>query len=376
MGGFFGGDPFADMGGIFAQTRPVQVQGRRIELDVRPQPAGSASPWLPAESVSLAESWSPDPPVFRVGEPVTRTLTLTAEGLTAAQLPDLRPGTPGGFKVYPDQAHGETRTQGDTLVAQKVSKSAMVPSRSGELTLPEIQLHWWDTRSGKPQVARLAARTVEVLPAAAGVSAPPPLAPSRSEQPAGKPSEPVAGVRSAASMPNLTGSAGGLSRVGEGVIRESGVPAGYWPWLAGVLALAWLASTLLWLRARAAGPESSSAPALPARPAPDPAKALAAVKTACQAGDRRGARRALLDWAAARWPEHPPQRLDALARRLDGEAPAALRGLDRALYAGAEMTWDGDSAWRSLAPSLGKGRRAGARGGGDSALPPLYPRYA
>jgi hypothetical protein len=376
MQSFFGHDPFAEMGGIFEQTRPVQVRGRRTDLEVRPQPAGTASPWLPAESLSLAENWSPDPPVFRIGEPVTRTLTVTAEGLTAAQLPDLRPGVPAGVKVYPDQAHGETRTQGDTLVAQKVLKIALVPSQSGELTLPEVRLHWWDTRTGKPQVAQLPARTVEVLPAAAGVSAPPPVAPSRSAQAAGEPSEPVAAARPVAAAPSPAGGDSRLSRLGEGLIRDSGLPAGYWPWLAGVLALAWFASTLLWLRARGAGPAASAASALPARPAPDPVKALAAVKRVCEVGDARAARRALLAWAAARWPGGPPQGLEALAQRLDGQAPGALRELDRVLYAGAEGTWDGASAWQRLAPSLGRDPRRGARGGRDSALPPLYPQSA
>ncbi|MGA7982058.1 MAG: BatD family protein, partial [Chromatiaceae bacterium] len=165
---FFGGDPFAGMDSMFEETRPVQVRGRRLSLDVKPQPAAAPSPWLPAESLQLSETWSPDPPVFRVGEPVTRTIAITGQGVSASQLPDLAPSVPSGIKVYPDKAQAQTRAEGDDLVAMKVIKLALVPTAPGKLTLPEVRLPWWDTQTNQERVAVLPARTLDVLPARAG----------------------------------------------------------------------------------------------------------------------------------------------------------------------------------------------------------------
>jgi hypothetical protein len=378
MNSFFGADPFSDMGSLFARTRPVQLRGQALDLQVQPQPGDAVSPWLPAQSLSLAESWSPDPPQFRVGEPVTRSLAITAQGLTAAQLPELSLPAPAGVKVYPDKTQSETQPRGDTLVAQKILKSAWVPSQAGPLTLPEVRLAWWDTRTGKPQIARLPARTVEVSPAAAGVAASPPLT-APSTGPVGKTLQTP--ETAAAAPPRLDSESGGdtskLAALGERAMRSFGLSAGYWPWIALVLALAWLFSTLLWLRARARGHGEAVAgagePAGAAR-LPDSAEALAAVKKACRANDARSARQALLDWAAARWPETPPARFDTLAQRLSGDAAEALRELDRVLYAGARDAWDGAAAWRRLEPSLRRDSRAPARAAREAELPPLYPQ--
>jgi hypothetical protein len=184
------------------------------------------------------------------------------------------------------------------------------------------------------------------------------------------------GTQSAAAAPAAEGESGtAVARLGEELIRASRLPAGYWPWLAGLLALGWLASTGLWLRARSTGPALGPT-AAPVRPALSPVAALSRVRHACEAGDAKNARQALLDWAAARWPEDPALRLETLAQRLGGEAAEVLRALDRRLYAGADEPWDGPAAWRGLAPSLERGEASVASAASASPLPPLYPQQA
>jgi hypothetical protein len=378
MDNLFGGDPFANMGSLFEQTRPVQVRARALTLQVRPQPAAAVAPWLPAESLTLSETWSPEPPAFRVGEPVTRTIAVTAQGLTDAQLPDLTPLVPDDVKTYPDKAQGETRAEDDTLVAQKVVKTALVPTRPGTLTLPEVRLAWWDTKADTPMVSTLPAREVQVLPAPAGAPEPssgpaPEVAAPAEPPPVSLPEGAQAGI----SAPVAQGESGtAVARLGEDLIRTTHLPVGYWPWLAGLLALAWLTSTALWLRARSAGPGSRPVPAPQARPVPSAAAALTRVRRACEAGDAKSARQALLDWAAARWPEDPPGRLETLARRLGGDAAEALRALDHRLYAGAAEPWDGPAAWRRLSANLPRHEVAAGATEQSSSLPPLYPQRA
>jgi hypothetical protein len=361
---FFGRDPFAGLGGMLEQTRPIQLRGERLTIDVQPQPPGTPSPWLPADSLTLSDSWSPNPPSFRVGEPVSRTLVITAQGVSVAQLPELVPAVPDGIGVYPDKAESATRRDGDTLVAQKWTSAALVPARAGTLTLPGVELAWWDTAAEQLRVARLAAREIEVLPAAAGARPAAPPASVVTAQPSMGPTSGRAVPSAAAPVAATGGEAAG---------------AGYWPWLAVGLGLAWLGTLGLWWRARrsAAAPAAAPPPAAAgAGPLPGVRSGHAPIEAACRADDPRAVRRALLAWAARRWPQDPPQGLEQLAARLGPGAAEVLGEIDRGLYAAAEVPWNGTAAWQALAPLLERGRRTRRTAQPDTALPPLYPHGA
>ncbi len=119
------------------------------------------------------------------------------------------------------------------------------------------------------------------------------------------------------------------------------------------------------------------------RPSTSLAQALASVRLACETGDPRAARAALLAWGLARWRDDPPARLETLAERLaayrgvagGGEAASSLRLLDQSLYAPGVMTWDGPNAWRYLQPVLGAlGSEVRSGRTGSDPLPDLYPK--
>jgi hypothetical protein len=369
------------MGSLFQRTRPVKVRGPELTLGVRPQPDGSSSPWLPAESLQLADAWTPDLDEVRVGEPVTRTVAITAQGLSAAQLPDLLTKVPEGVNLYPDKPRAETRPDGDTLVAVKEIKQALVPTVAGELTLPEVRLAWWDTGEDRERVAVLPARVVQVLPARSGASSGAAVSPRPVERtpadtgrggetdvlnPSALIPEPLAQSR------DDPGAAGALLH---GFPRD----AGYWPWLGAGLGLLWLLTLVLWLRerARCLHQRSVARSKREKAPAPSLSSARSLVHRACDTNDARAARDALLAWAQVCWPKDPPTRLDSLVTRLRGAAVEALRDLDRSLYASGSDTWNGKAAWEHIRPALAEAESGSAKKrGGEGALRPLYPQRA
>ena len=96
---------------------------------------------------------------------------------------------------------------------------------------------------------------------------------------------------------------------------------------------------------------------------------LRQVQEACRSNQPLTARRALLDWAAARWPQHPPRGLNALAQATgDTTLTALLRELDRACYAGGE--WNGEALAEAL-KKVGTARKKADRS--KSPLAELYP---
>jgi hypothetical protein len=143
----------------FGETKPVNVLGDKLTLKVRPIPVSfpidANNSWLPSELLTLHEEWQPEPSEFKVGEPITRTITLTAAGLGKAQLPKIIMDAPIGLKVYPDQAELHSSLTKDRLISQKRQNFALVASHSGEFTLPKITIPWWNTVTNKYQQAIL-----------------------------------------------------------------------------------------------------------------------------------------------------------------------------------------------------------------------------
>ena len=324
---------------IFTRTRPVQLKAEDRTLEVRPAQGGD--PWLPAHGLTLTESWSPESPQWRVGEPVTRTLTLEALGLTGAHLPPIHADSPRGMSGYPDQPTIENGLDDDRLVGRRIERVALVPSRPGPFTLPEIRLRWWDVEAEREREVVVPSRTIQVLPAegAADTVAPPPPQP--------------APVASAATPP---------------------VPSGddpRWRWLAMIFGGLWVVTMAGWWwrsRGREETPRPKATPQAP--PEQGLSEARRWLKKACGAGDPEQTRAAALAWGAARWPRRPPLSLGELAGRIDDESAAeALRGLDRFLYHPDEGTWDGGRCWERLVPVLDGQRKRGEKGG---VIPPLY----
>ena len=106
--------------------------------------------------------------------------------------------------------------------------------------------------------------------------------------------------------------------------------ATYWPWVSGILALAWLATVALWWRVAHRGARPAAAAPQPKTPVPakpalrkvlrdldsacavgDPAAARAALLALCRGALRRRARRA----ASERWPRCCPRPLHARCSR-------------------------------------------------------------
>lgn len=156
----------------FGETKPVNISGDKLTLNVRPipdnYPIDANNPWLPSELLTLHQEWQPASSQgkneFKVGEPITRTIKLTAAGLGKAQLPNIIMHAPTGLKVYPDQAELHSRMTKERLISQKIQNFALVASQAGEYVLPKISISWWNTVTNKYQQAILAEQTITVHP--------------------------------------------------------------------------------------------------------------------------------------------------------------------------------------------------------------------
>jgi hypothetical protein len=341
----FGGTPFGPMMHTY---RPLHLTGDTIELNVLARPAAAAAAnntnWLPAQQVTLEETWQPANGAVHAGEPITRHLHLSAVGLTGAQLPDLGAlmQLPAGVKMYPDQTKIGDTLQNGKLLGSRDQDIALIAANPGRAVLPAIKLVWWDTAHKLRREADLPSRTLDILPAiAVPTQAAAPHAITAAAAPAATPAS--IGRPVPASINRLFGQYPRLTA---------------WQWLSIVLVLLWMSTLFAWWFSRRRRTGTVPIPtmtteqeeiAAKTRPpkrrmskASKASNALNAFMLACRDNDAQSARRLVLEWAAGVWPEAPPRGLNALALRLaDAKVGDLLRQLDRACYSGA--AWQGAS---------------------------------
>lgn len=166
--------------GFFNQTKPITKIAPSVSLTVLPVPAGIQHHWLPSEQVQLHQEWqvASSSGEYRVGEPITRIITLTALGVLEQQLPEVIGAYPDSVKIYPEQASTTTVERDNNLIAQRVETIAIIPSKSGQLNLPAVEVPWFNVITKEQEVAILPAQTLNILPALdgnTGLPAAPPL---------------------------------------------------------------------------------------------------------------------------------------------------------------------------------------------------------
>ncbi len=353
---FFGGDPFARMQD---QGRPVTVQSKQISLDVLPRPASFSSRyWLPAAGLELIDSWAEQPPEFKVGEPVTRTLSINAKGLLATLLPKLEITDVDGVSIYPEQPETETRTDGTWVYGISKQNMSYMPTKAGQLIIPELQLNWWDTTADVERKAVLPKWTVEVLPGTGSPEVPAVQAEAKSqidEQPE-------------ATAIEVNKSSDAIQEVPWAKQIQK-----HWQW--SLLILVMLILSVFWLRRKNRGKNAAGEQKKPE--AHDKAKAhiesqrqlKLRLQKACSENDASSTAEILLAMAAIAIPEKPPKTLPALASILESGGED-INHLDRFLYARNDAQWNGECCYKFFKDGL---LFKAPEKKGNEALAPLYP---
>ena len=335
--------------------KPVRLRTEGFTVEVQPRAAAyTGTDWLPAEQLKLSDSWASGPPEFRSGEPVTRTLTLEAKGLESTHLPEFNLPDSTTMRLYPEQPVLSNRTDGEWVIGTRQLTVAYVPSATGMQTIPAIKIDWWDTSENTQKTVELPAWTINVQP---GTGLTGSAAPPRDVPPVAVVPEPLA---NASAVPaEETGDATWLAEM-----------KARWPWIVAGLVL--LAVMVLVLRRNLPREVQTASPAIA-----DPGKQTLTVirnnlQKACQENNPAAAARALLQWAAARWPEEPPRNLAAIVQRLSTGADE-IQALEQALYGAEQAPWQGAALWHVFDQGLQP--RDKAKPVVKEGLSPLYPDW-
>lgn len=157
---FFGQDPFFEMA-VGLPQKEIYQQSEPIRITVLDKPADWKGWWLPAREVRLTDEYI-EKGTLKAGTPIERKVRLQALGVEGHQLPLLTQASADNLKAYanPDQRGEIALTDG--LWGYEEITFVLVPLKEGEITVPEIKVAWFNTRSKQKEVAVLPARTFYV----------------------------------------------------------------------------------------------------------------------------------------------------------------------------------------------------------------------
>jgi len=320
-------------------TKTKKILSKSVTLDVKPAPATfTGKHWLSAEQLVLKEEWSGDNQQMKVGEPLTRTLTLLAKGTTVGQLPELNIGkVDEQLKTYPDQPALQEQKKPEGLIAFREEKIAVIPSKAGFYKLPAIEIPWFNSQSQKMEIAKIPETTITALEAVGvqpDIAAP--VAPTPVQQP----------QKAEAVMPTISQP------------QQQNV----WLWVSVFLASGWLATLAYFLIKRPAKKPLAEKSEREIR-LEDSVKSL---KKACADNNAAVAKDALLAWGRQKF---GATSLGAIAELSDARLRDEILNLNQVLYGKAAELWQGKKLFQAFVENKAREKMAATD---DDKLEPLY----
>lgn len=307
--------------------RDGRITGRKVfesesqAITVNPIPAPPSghpdAAWLPARDVTITDEWSREPDELKTGEPISRNVTVSALGQLETQIPAMEPPAADGVNIYPDKPVLQRQLESGGIRGIRTDQYAMIAVNAGIVTLPALELPWYDVESDQWRVARLPERSVTISPSPGAVQDPVP-----DETVTDTP--PPSADATDAQAPST----------------------GLWRRLSEVLAAGWLLTIFAWwwsTRPRRGEREPEPVPIHRQQ-----AKHLRVARKAAVSNDGRGVRRAMIEWARLQWPERPPRSIGDVAGRVSDPLSTELRRLSKVSYGPDGYGWDGKAMAKAI----------------------------
>jgi hypothetical protein len=145
--------------------REEEVALPRVSFEAYiPDAAADLNPFLAAGTLTIAQSVQRSSKQLKVGDSITRAVTIQAEETPAMLLPPVTFPALDGLAVYPAQPALQDKTEGrtDALSATRTDSATYILQRAGDYTLPAIDVRWWNAAEGRVETAHLDAIAIKV----------------------------------------------------------------------------------------------------------------------------------------------------------------------------------------------------------------------
>ncbi len=316
-----------------AEPQRVKVQDKETKINVQAIPPQYQGAWLPAKEVTLTEQYENASQTLSQGSTLVRTITLEGVGIPAQLLPSLDFKGSDIFSVYPEKGIDRNQIRQGELVGRTEFKVTYLFNKPGKIIVPQLSLSWFNTQTGKEELAILAPRSIEITPS---LNATNNITQVNSQNPM---SSKAASDNSVTAVPALSSQSSENNS---------------WAWFVALFfACAWILTLILgaWKKGWTLGGKKTYK------------KALKELKEACTNSNPQAARDALLKWASLHWPDVRILNLSEFVQLVrDTQLKKQVHLLSQVLYKNQERgLWRGDELFRAVSnikltksPTIGK----------------------
>jgi len=129
-------------------SNPTTLHTEPLELiAIFPPGMQNLTQILSTETVTISETYDRDTADLKVGDAITRVVTVRGENTFALALPVISFDQVQGTRVYPAQSVLNNQTNRGNYSGTRIDAGTYVLEQAGEVILPEIRVSWWNPKS-------------------------------------------------------------------------------------------------------------------------------------------------------------------------------------------------------------------------------------
>lgn len=124
---------------------PVTVSTESLTIDVvSPPGSDNKSSFLSVSNLDVSDDWNRSLDDLMVGDAITRTVTLSADGVFALVLPAIAFPEIDGFTAYSETPRLDDHSSRGSYSATREDSVTYVIAKAGDYVLPQIEFSWFD----------------------------------------------------------------------------------------------------------------------------------------------------------------------------------------------------------------------------------------
>jgi hypothetical protein len=144
---------------------PVKVKTTERVIRVKSIPKGiESNTWLVANGLNLSENWQGNEKSIKVGDVLERKVTRKAYGTVAELIPPLIWDSIPGVSNYALRSEVSNEKTKTSIYSVRSEGTRYLFEKEGSVTIPAIEVTWWNPAQKKLFKRTLPAKSFEVLP--------------------------------------------------------------------------------------------------------------------------------------------------------------------------------------------------------------------
>lgn len=129
----------------------THIEPEELKITVKEPPTDYQGIWLPTQSLSIEQKFfnengeeivEQDPILLKVGQSLTRQVTLDIHGLDPERFPKVSLNLPSGVRTYDEKPVFQPLSNG---ITRMIIKQVLIAQAEGEITIVLPSIDWWDS---------------------------------------------------------------------------------------------------------------------------------------------------------------------------------------------------------------------------------------